>query len=225
MSFANGESSTGSRGASSARSASARHAWTPGGRRAPPSSARPGRPGPRSRIAAWSDSSVRLRQHVDADARAGSSRPASRAPTAREALGASAPRRRCATSRSARSATTSQSAYASYHSSIVNSGLCFGRDALVAEVLADLVDALQAADDQALEVELGGDAQVHRRVERVEVRHERARQCAAVDRLQDRGLDLDEALVVEEAADRGDDLGARDEDLARLRLEIRSSSR
>ena len=45
---------------------------------------------------------------------------------------------------------------------------------------------------------------------------ERARQRAAVDRLQHRRLDLDEALVVEEAADRGDDLRARDEDLAGL---------
>ena len=45
---------------------------------------------------------------------------------------------------------------------------------------------------------------------------ERPRQRAAVDRLQDRRLDLDEAFVVEEAADRGDDLGARDEDLAGL---------
>ena len=97
-------------------------------------------------------------------------------------------------------------------------GVVLRAQALVAEVLADLVDALEAADDQALEVELGGDAQVHRPLERVEVRHERAGQCPAVDRLQDRGLDLDEALVVEEAPDRGDDLGARDEDLARLRV-------
>ena len=95
-------------------------------------------------------------------------------------------------------------------------GVVLGREALVAEVLADLVDALQAAHDQALEVELGRDPQVHRAVERVEVGHERARQRAAVDRLQHRGLDLDEALVVEEAPDRGDDLGARDEDLAGL---------
>ena len=76
------------------------------------------------------------------------------------------------------------------------------RDALVAEVLADLVDALEAADDQALEVELGGDPQVERLVELVVVRRERPRERAAVARLQDRRLDLDEAVLVERAADR-----------------------
>ena len=59
---------------------------------------------------------------------------------------------------------------------------------------------------QPLEVELGGDPQVHVAVERVVVRGERPGQRAAVERLQHRRLDLDEALVVEEAADRGDDL-------------------
>ena len=68
-----------------------------------------------------------MRQHVQAVARAAiepasvsrfhgaskRSEPTSLAPTVR-------------ISRSARSATTSQSAYASYHSSIVNSGLCLG---------------------------------------------------------------------------------------------------
>ena len=48
------------------------------------------------------------------------------------------------------------------------------------------------------------------------VGRERPRQRAAVDRLQHRRLDLDEALVVEEAADRRDDARARDEQLARL---------
>jgi hypothetical protein len=42
------------------------------------------------------------------------------------------------------------------------------RDALVAEVLAELVDLLEAADDQPLEVELGRDAQVEVCVELVE---------------------------------------------------------
>ena len=87
---------------------------------------------------------------------------------------------------------------------------------LVAEVLADLVDALEAADDQPLEVQLDGDAKVEVAVERVEVRRERQRRAAAVDRLQHRRLDLDEAALVEPGADRGDDLGPRHEDLARV---------
>ena len=45
---------------------------------------------------------------------------------------------------------------------MVNSGLCSGRDALVAEVAVDLVDPLDAADHQALEVQLRRDAQVER---------------------------------------------------------------
>ena len=76
-------------------------------------------------------------------------------------------------------------------------GVVLERHALVAEVLAELVDPLEAAHDQALEVQLGGDAQVERAVELVVMRRERARARAAVERLQDRRLDLDEARAVE----------------------------
>ena len=90
------------------------------------------------------------------------------------------------------------------------------RDALVAKVLPDLVHALEAAHDQALEVELGRDAQVEVRVELVVVGRERPREGAAVARLQDRRLDLDEPPLVERAPDRRDDLRAGDERLAGL---------
>ncbi len=83
-------------------------------------------------------------------------------------------------------------------------GLVLVRDALVAEVLADLVDPLETADDEALEVELVRDAEVVVRVELVVVRDERLREAAPVERLQDRRLDLDEAVRVEPAADCGD---------------------
>ena len=89
-------------------------------------------------------------------------------------------------------------------------------DAFVAEVLADLVDAVDAADDAALEVQLDRDAQVEVAVELVVVRDERARQGAAVERLQDGRLDLDEAAIVEEVADGADDVRALDEDLRDL---------
>ncbi len=85
-------------------------------------------------------------------------------------------------------------------------------DALVAEVPRDLVDALQPADDQPLEVELRRDAQIQVAVQRVVMRHEGARGGAAVQRLQDRCLDLDEAVAVQELAHRGEHAGARDED-------------
>ena len=76
-------------------------------------------------------------------------------------------------------------------------GIALVVDALVAEVLADLVDLLEAADDEPLEVELGRDAEVEILVEDVVVRDERLGERAAVARLEDRRLDLDEALAVE----------------------------
>ncbi len=85
-------------------------------------------------------------------------------------------------------------------------------DALVAEVPRDFVDALQPADDQPLEVELRRDAQIQVAVQRVVMRHEGARGGAAVQRLQDWRLDLDEAVAVEELAHRGEHAGAREED-------------
>ena len=91
--------------------------------------------------------------------------------------------------------------------------------ALVAEVLAELVDAVESADDQFLEVKFRGDAQVEVDVERVVVGDERTRRCAAGDGLEDRGLDLDVAPFVEELAHRGHDPGAADEGLLHLRVD------
>ena len=64
-------------------------------------------------------------------------------------------------------------------------------DALVPEVVPDLVHAVEAAHDEPLEIQLVGDAQVQRHVERVVVRRERPRRRAAVQRLQHRRLDLE----------------------------------
>ncbi len=90
-------------------------------------------------------------------------------------------------------------------------GLVLVGDALVAKVLAELVDALEPADDEALEVELGRDAQVEVGVELVRVRDERPGERAAVTGLKDGGLDLDEAAFVEPAADGRDEPRAQDE--------------
>ncbi len=73
-------------------------------------------------------------------------------------------------------------------------GLVLVGDALVPEVLPDLVHALEPADNQALEIELGRDAQEEVGLELVGVRDERMREGAAVAWLQHRRLDLDEAL-------------------------------
>ena len=73
--------------------------------------------------------------------------------------------------------------------------------ALVPEIVADLVDPFQPAHEQPLEVQLVRDAEIERHVERVVVGDERPRRRAAVERLQDRRLDLEKPALVEEAAE------------------------
>ncbi len=97
-------------------------------------------------------------------------------------------------------------------------GVVPNRDAFVAEAAVDLEHALEAADDQALQVELRRDAQVHRLVERVVVRDERLRVGAAGDRVQHRRLDFHEAVGDHEAADRAERVAARAEALAGVRI-------
>ncbi len=95
-------------------------------------------------------------------------------------------------------------------------GVVLGGDALVAEDGADLVHAVEAADDQALEVKLGGDAQVEVAVEGVVVGDEGAGGGAAGRGLEDGRLDLQEAALVQEAADGGDDAAAQAEEVSHL---------
>ena len=83
------------------------------------------------------------------------------------------------------------------------------RQPLVAEIAVDLVDLLEAADDQALQVQLRRDAQVHRHVERVVMRDERPRRGAAGNRLHHRRLDFHEAARVELVAQPPHDARAR----------------
>ena len=83
-----------------------------------------------------------------------------------------------------------------------------GVHALIAKLPADLVHALNAADDEALEIELGGDAQEHVDIEGVVMRDEGPRGGAAGDGVEDRGLDLHIAAPVQIAADIGDEAGA-----------------
>ena len=85
------------------------------------------------------------------------------------------------------------------------------RDAFVAEDAADLEDAVHAADEAALEVQLEGDAQVEVAVEGVGVRLERTGRGAAGDGVQGRGLDFGELAAPEEAADRFDHAAADEE--------------
>ena len=89
--------------------------------------------------------------------------------------------------------------------------------ALVAELLAHLEHLLHAADDQPLEVQLGGDAEVEVEVVRVDVGLERPGVGAAVDQLQDRRLDLGEAAPGQRVADAAHHRRPGVGDVARLR--------
>ena len=83
--------------------------------------------------------------------------------------------------------------------------------ALVAEDAADLIHALHAADDQALEGQLGRDAHVHVDIERIVVGNERTRGRAAGNGVEDGGLDLDIAHIVQIIPQMLDELRADDE--------------
>ena len=93
-------------------------------------------------------------------------------------------------------------------------GVVTDGDAFVAEVAVDFEDALEAAHDEALQIEFRRDAQVHVHVERIVVRDERLGVGAARNRVEHRRLDLEEAVREHEAADRGDGLGADEEAVA-----------
>ena len=71
-------------------------------------------------------------------------------------------------------------------------GIVPGRDALVPEVAVDLVHALEPADEQALEVQLGRDPEVKVHVKGVVVRLEGPRRGAAGDGLHHRRFHFEE---------------------------------
>src|SRR3546814_15447227 len=83
-----------------------------------------------------------------------------------------------------------------------------GAHALVAEVAVDLVHALEATDDQALEVELRRHEQEQVQVERVVMRGERLGRRTTGQVMNHRRLDFDEAPRVEPQTERDDNLTA-----------------
>ena len=89
----------------------------------------------------------------------------------------------------------------------------------VAEVLAELVHAVETSYDQAFEIQFVGDAQVERDVQCVVVRDERPGRRSAGNRLQDRRLHLEVAPLVEELAHRVDDLTPLEERILDLRID------
>jgi hypothetical protein len=87
-------------------------------------------------------------------------------------------------------------------------GVVAGRQALVAEHPGQLVDPLEAAHHEPLEVQLRCDAQVELHVQGVVVGDERPGQRPARDGVEDRRLHLHEAALVQEAAGERHDAAA-----------------
>ena len=76
-----------------------------------------------------------------------------------------------------------------------------GVHALVAEDAAYLIDTLNAADDEALEVELRCNAQEHVDIKGIVMGNERSCGSTAGDGVENRCLDLHEAASVKERTD------------------------
>ena len=92
-------------------------------------------------------------------------------------------------------------------------------NAFVAEYAADLINSLETADNQALEIKLKRNAELDILVKRVIVRFKRACRRAAGIRDEHGGLDLHEPAVVEKSADLAKDLRALDKRIAHLGID------
>ena len=90
---------------------------------------------------------------------------------------------------------------------------------LVAEVLRELVHSVESAHDEPLEIELVGDAQVQRNVQRIVVGDEWPCGRAARNALKDRCFHLETAGFIEVLAHRGDNPGSLDEHFLYLRVD------
>ena len=89
------------------------------------------------------------------------------------------------------------------------------RDAFVAEVAVDLEHPVKAADDQALQIQLGRDAQEHLLVQRVVVGGKWFGVGAAWNGVQHGRLHFQKAVVHHEFADATDCFATRDKAFAR----------
>ncbi len=91
-----------------------------------------------------------------------------------------------------------------------------GVDPFVPEIAVDLIDLFQAADDQALEVELRGDPEKEVHVQGVMMGDERPGHCPPGDGLHHRGFDLHVAAAVKIPPKPGNDRAPEAEHLADL---------
>ena len=90
-------------------------------------------------------------------------------------------------------------------------GVVVAVHALVAEVLANLIHALETADNQSLQIELGGNAHIHVLVERVEMGDERTGGCTSGDGLEGGSFDFSVSCLVQDFSDGANDGGTLQE--------------
>ena len=95
-------------------------------------------------------------------------------------------------------------------------GVVLGVHALVAEDAAHLIDAVHAAHNEALQVQLSLDAEHHVHVQGIVVGVEGTCGCADLKRGQDGGVHFEEALLIQISTDLLQDLAALDEGILDL---------
>ncbi len=89
-------------------------------------------------------------------------------------------------------------------------------DAFVAEVAVDLINAVQPAHGEALQVKFRRNAQVQIHIERIVMGNKRTCRGAAGDGMHHRRFHFDVSALVEEAADFANDGRALDEHVPRI---------
>jgi hypothetical protein len=73
-------------------------------------------------------------------------------------------------------------------------------ESFIPEVLGNLVNAIEAPDEEAFQIEFIRDSHIQRHVQAVMMRRERPSGCAAIDRLKHGGLDFQVASTIEEVS-------------------------
>src|SRR5215207_5285492 len=95
----------------------------------------------------------------------------------------------------------------------------FEGNTFIAEVTANLVDFFKITHQQAFEIQLKRNTQVHILLQFVVMCHKWAGGCASIQRLQDGSLYFKKAFVVEKSPQCGDDGGAFTKGLAGNRVD------
>ena len=94
--------------------------------------------------------------------------------------------------------------------------IVLGRNTFVTKVAIDLIDPVQTAHHQPLQIEFGRDTQVQRQIQRIMVSAKGPGGCSSGDGLHHRGLHLDVSALIEESSNRLEHLGPLDEDRAHI---------